>query len=342
MEKMGDDAFGNTPVGSGPMEVVKWARDDYLELKTSKEYWKNGIDGKPLPYLDGAIFEYRTDTAVMVLELRAGTLDIVEAVEPKDIPAMIADHELALLESPSAVDGYFMFGFNQQMPLFANNKNLRLAFQYGVDRESMAKALGFGYAWPGYYPRWVPGMLGYDDSLPKYAYDPAKSKQLLTEAGYPDGIDINLVGVNRSAEIRMAEMIKAMWDKIGMRTTVDVMDRVAWSDKVKNMDFQVTYWRGRTVPDAGLNISQLGTGGNGNWSSWSNKDFDQCMDEGNRTYDQNERDRIFKRCLKILVDDAFVGVGYEMAANWGVNKRVQDLGYKAWATLDLGLAWLNQ
>ena len=54
VDKLGDDAFANAPVGSGPMELVKWARDDVVEVKAKKGYWKQGADGQPLPYLDSS------------------------------------------------------------------------------------------------------------------------------------------------------------------------------------------------------------------------------------------------------------------------------------------------
>ena len=196
----------------------------------------------------------------MLLELRAGDLHIAEDIEAKDIAAVKSSPNLNFIEHPSGGYAYFTFGMNTKKDPFAKNLKLRQALQHSVDRESMAKTLGFGNARPHYYPRWNVGQLGYDDTVVKYVYDEAKAKALLAEAGYPNGIDITMTVINRSAEMRISEMVKSMWDKAGFRTTLENMERLAWIDKMKNMNFQTGFWRGNTLPNSGQVMQYHGCG----------------------------------------------------------------------------------
>ncbi|MBI3977995.1 MAG: ABC transporter substrate-binding protein, partial [Chloroflexi bacterium] len=217
-DKLGDEGIATSPSGTGPMVLERWVRDNVVELKRKNDYWAKGTDGKPLPYLDGYHDYYRPDPTVAIAELRAGTVDIVQEPDPKDRAALQARPEIAVLEHPSAGYGYFGYGLNPKTKLF-QDRRVRLAFAHAIEREAMVKTLSFGYGKPHYVRRWAPGVLGYEEgAYPKYDFSPDKVKQYLTEAGYPEGIDVTMAVINRALDMRQAELVKAVWDKAGIRT----------------------------------------------------------------------------------------------------------------------------
>jgi ABC-type transport system substrate-binding protein len=340
VEQLGEDEFGRRPVGSGPMQYVEWAKDDFVRVKKFPGYWEIGEDGQPLPYLEEATIYFRPDTTVMVLDLRAGKLDIAEYIEPKDVASVTADQNLTTDMYYPAGRMMFVFGINQQKEPFGKNPKLRQALQHSIDRESMAKALGFGLAKAQYYPQMAEGLLGFTPDLPKYPYDAVKAKQLLSEGGYPNGLETTLLVINRSAEVRISEMVKSMWDNVGIRTTLEVLERLAWIDKMKNMGFDVGFWGGARPVDTDELSKAFGCGAPSNWSSYCNKDFDTCMEQGRNTYKTEERDKIYRRCLTMVMEDAFLGAGIANPNIWGMNKRVQGFTYQ-WSTADIHKVWLK-
>jgi ABC-type transport system substrate-binding protein len=175
----------------------------------------------------------------------------------------------------------------------------------------MAKTMGFGLARAAHYIYWVPGVLGYDDSVVKYQYDQSKSKQLLAEAGYPNGIDVSLDIIARDPDRKIAEMAKFMWDAVGIRTTIDAAERAAGLARYQSGNFTIGFYNLALLPDPDLFAPKaLTCNAMNNWTNWCNKDFDACIAEGGAILDQQKRDDIYKRCLKIMMQEDFVGSGY--------------------------------
>ena len=86
----------------------------------------------------------------------------------------------------------------------------------------------------------VPGAIGYDTSVPAYTYDLDKAKQLFAESGVKPGTEIRLTAHNREQDVQQAQLIQAMLDKIGIKVNLDIVERVAWGEKVRiNNDFEM-------------------------------------------------------------------------------------------------------
>jgi ABC-type transport system substrate-binding protein len=339
--KAGDDAFGNKPVGSGPFQFVEWVRDNQVTVKRFDGYWGQGADGKALPYLDTVIIKYVTDPAVSILELRSGNLEAVTEIEAKDVAAVKANPALAFSSNSWTGSFYFSYGFNQKSGPFATNLKLRQAFQYAINREAMSQALGFGVTRPHSQPYWSPGMLGYDDTLPKYSFDIAKAKATLAEAGFPNGTDITMTVINRPAEQRIAEMAKQMLDQAGLKTTLEVWERLAWIDKMKANNFNVGFWRPLTQVDPDWVTFEVGTGAPGNWANFSEPELDKCMAEGRQELDLNKRADIYKKCQRIIYETSWIGTSFFDPKNVAHLKTVQGIKYQFFVR-DFRAAWLDK
>ena len=214
MDKLGEDGFNRAPVGTGAFRFKQWITDDRLILERNPNYFEMGADGKPLPYLDGFVGRFVPDPTVALVDMRAGAVHLVEWVATKDVAAIKADPNLVLYELPWAGQNYFKVGFNAKAAPF-NDVRVRQAALMGIDRAGMAKALGFGVGVPHYYPFWLPRTLGYDETAPKNEYNPAKVKELLTAAGHPNGISIELKVIAREPENTIGEFVQQMWGAVG-------------------------------------------------------------------------------------------------------------------------------
>ncbi|MCL4534045.1 MAG: ABC transporter substrate-binding protein [Bacteroidetes bacterium] len=340
VDKLGEDGFNAHPVGSGPMQFVEWLPDNRLTLKKFDGYWRMGADGKPLPYIDGSVHRVINDPAVTLVEMKAGTVDVTAEPEAKDVASIQANPSLVYWQHPSAINGRTL-GVNPKNGPFANNLKLRQSLLYAIDRGSMAKTLSFGIGEAYNYVYWSLGYLGYDASLPYYNFDPAKSKQLLAEAGYPNGTDITVSVIARPLDQRIGEILKQMWDQVGIRTRIDSLERLAWIDKLRNYNFDVGFWGGIVGADPDQNTRNLATGATGNWSGWSDPRMDKCLEDGRSTYDPKQRDEIYKRCQRLIYDEAYVSGLYLW--HWGVayNKAVKNVKSQ-WTDLDLREAWLDR
>ncbi len=341
VERLGDDEFGRKPVGTGPFTIVEAAPDDHLTFKKFPNYWEKGTDGQPLPYLDGFVVRVMNDLSVMQLELRSGNLDLVGSVDPKDVASVKANPQLVFEQSPGQATYYFVHGFNQSSGPFSNNQKLRQAAQYALDRESLAKTFTFGAGTPAYYPFWAPGMLGYDETLPRYSYSVDKAKQLVKDAGYSDGIDVTLLSIARDPDRRIAEVVQQMYAAAGIRAKLDILERLAWIPRMQNLNFDEGFWTTGTALDPDTQRFLVYTKAPGNWSSWSSKEMDKCMDDGSAEIDIQKRADIYKRCQRIIYDEAFVGAGYLLPDAVAYSKAFKG-GSWEFANNNLHRVWLDK
>ncbi len=312
VDKGGPEALSSNPIGTGPMVLDQWMKGDRVSVKKRDGYWQMGEDGQALPYLDGFVDRYIPDSAVQNVELRTGNVQWVGgSLNLSDIASVKSNPELVYEERPWAGTLQFVHAFNSRQGPFANNQKLRQAAMYAIDKQQMATTMGFGFAKPAYYIYWVPGVLGYDETVNKYQYDTAKAKQTLADAGYPNGVDVSLDIIARDPDRKIAEIAKFMWDAVGIRTTIDAVERAAGLARYQSGNFTIGFYNLALLPDPDLFAPKaLMCNSMNNWTNWCNKDFDACIAEGGKILDPQQRDTIYKRCLKIMMDEAFVGSGY--------------------------------
>ncbi len=323
VEKLGDDGFNAAPVGSGPMQFQQWLRDDRVTLKKFDGYWEKGEDGQPLPYLDGYVERFIPDPAITQVEMKAGNVDLSENIEAKDVAAIKANPDLVYFELPFAGPVYWIAGFNMTEGHFKNLK-LRQAALHAIDRDAMAKALGFGIAKAHYYPFWQASTIGYDETLPRYEYNLEKAKQLVKEAGFPDGVEVTQSVIARQPEQRIGEMQQQMWAQAGIKGQLEALERLAFNDKLLANRFDTGFWRDSTVAlDPDYTFRRFAKGGASNFSNYYNPELEKCFTEGRSNYDEAKRAEIYKRCQRIVYEDAAIGSGYRMPEIKVYNKAVK-------------------
>lgn len=227
-EKMGAEAFARAPIGTGPYKLTNWVSGTQIEL--TRNEFHNGEQAKT----KNIIIKFIAEPTARVIELETGAADIAFYIEGNDIERVNKIEGYHIEKGDSY--RYFTFLLAMQEPLFQDIK-VREAMTLAINKAALVKAATNDVATPinGYAP---PIMEGYID-MPAIPYDVAKAKELMTEAGYPDGFDIELHVVPGTLFQRTAEVIQSMWAEINVKATI-VVSPLATYDAQKGGKFQAT------------------------------------------------------------------------------------------------------
>jgi peptide/nickel transport system substrate-binding protein len=341
VDKGGDEIHSTKPVGTGPMVLDQWARDDRVTLKRWDGYWQKGADGQSLPYIDTFTERFISDPSVTLVEMKAGTVHLMENLEAKDVATVQANPDLVYQRLDWVSMLFFTFGLNAEKAPFKDSKPVRYALQHALDRENMVKAMGFGMGKPAYYWAWADTTLGYDPQIPRYEFDIPKAKKLMADAGFPNGMDIELLAISRQPEIRISEMVKQMWDNAGIRTTINAMERLPSIDRARSGNFQVYFYGHRNYPDPEASFRLVTCGTATNYTGYCNQELMKCFAEGRKAFDTKERAGVYSRCLRIIQEDALVGAGYFIPQNRTYNKVVKGVEVR-WLETDHRRVWIDK
>jgi peptide/nickel transport system substrate-binding protein len=336
----GEQWLALNPVGSGPFRFVSFASGDKLVVQRNDNYWRMGADGKPLPYLDGITYRNIVEATTQFNEMRAGTSDFAMNVLGRDVPSAKQISHARYLESPFSGNKRQYF-FNSLKPPFQDNLALRQAVHHAVDRNAIAKAVGGGLGFPLPY-EFVPGAIGYDTSVPFYDFDLEKAKQRLQEAGVATPLDVRMTVHNREQDVQQAQIIQQMLDRIGIKLQLDVVERVAWGEKVRiQNDFQMASRQsGVAVDPTDDLLLTWAEGGNSAYHRAKVAGLIDTLHQADAEYDRAKRQELFVNAQKLMYESAWFGYIWFEPGNFLVNNRIQ--GFPAtWGSLREAEWWIN-
>ena len=297
-------AINENPVGTGPFEFVSWAKDDSIVLDKFDDY---RIEG--LPKLDRVVFEVIPDNAARLIALRSGEIDIMDGLNPDDAAGVEADEGLELYERAENNIGYV--GFNVQKEPF-DNKDLRHAVSHAIDKEAIAEALYAGYATPASVPL-PPSYMGYNDEVESFEYDPDTARELLEDAGYADGLEIELWTMPVARPYMpdpetVSEIIQNNLEEVGITVTIVREEWAPYLEKTMNGEHQMYMlgWSG-TNGDPDYFLSSLLHGdnvGSSNREFYDNDEVDEFLNQAKLSIDQDERASFYQQAQELIADDA--------------------------------------
>jgi peptide/nickel transport system substrate-binding protein len=331
-DEKGAAALQATPVGTGPFKFVSFNAGDKLVVTKNENYWQKGADGKPLPYVDGITYRVIIEATTQFNEMRAGTADLMANVPGRNVPAAKQIATARYIDAPfNGVKRQFFF--NALKPPFKDNLPLRQAVQYAIDRDAIAKALGAGLGVVLPYEL-VPGQIGYSDQVPAYTYDPEKAKALLQQAGVTLPVPVRLTVHNREVDQQQAQLIQQMLDKVGVKITLDVVERTAWGEKVRlNNDFEMaTRQAGVLIDPTDDLLITWAEGGNSAYSRAKVPGLIDTLKAADAEYDQAKRQELFVKAQTLMYESAWMGYMWFEKGNFLVNKRVQGFPDSIWGS----------
>jgi len=303
LEEYGPDIDEN-PVGTGPFKFVSWSKDEQIVLEKFEDYRKDG-----LPKLDKVIYEVIPDNAARLIALRSGEVDIIDDVNPDEGENLEAEDGLELYAREANNVGFLGFQVEKE-PL--DDKLVRQAISHAIDTEALVEALYSGYAEEG-TSLLPPGYLGYDETLEGYEFDLDKAEELLAEAGYEDGVDIEfwVMPVSRPYmpdPEKVAEIIQNDLDKIGVNAEIVREEWAPYIEKTTDGEHEMFLlgWSGSNGdPDYFLTSLLHGDSiGGENRAFYSNEEVDKLLDEAKRTVDEDERADLYVEAQELILEDA--------------------------------------
>ncbi|MCA9331295.1 hypothetical protein KC957_04535, partial [Candidatus Saccharibacteria bacterium] len=209
-----EEEFSANPVGTGPYRFVEWILGQRLVLEANDNYW----GGRPT--VDRLVFRPIPEASTRLAELQAGTVDIIVGLNYDVIPLVDADPNLRAAANTGRRTVFMhMDLLNGAEPL--QDQRVRQAMSYAIDRQLLIDSVLNGYGTP-LATIFRPDMAGYSADFQPYPYDPQRARELLAEAGYPDGFDIRFMTsdgiINKGVEV--AEALGAMLGEVGIRTEI--------------------------------------------------------------------------------------------------------------------------
>lgn len=295
-ESVEDGTINTQPIGTGPFVISDFQPGVKVMLTRNENYWQEG-----LPYLDAVDIRIIPDESVRRSALISGDVDWAISVPAQSVEELKARDDVIVDEVPAGA--YWYIGVNtEREPL--NNPQVRQALAYAVNRDNVAAAAAFGNAQTTEDP--IPASSFWAFGYSPYEYNPEKAKELLAEAGYPDGFEMEIMPTTQYEEsVRAAQVIQADLANIGVRATIRTLEWAEWLEEegAGNYDTYVCSWNGGTDPEDYF-YAQHKTGEVFNFTGYSNPKVDELLDEGRVTRDQTERKDIYAEVNKMIVDDA--------------------------------------
>lgn len=301
VEKHGSDygKFTETISGTGPYKVVSWDKDKELIIEAKEDYW-----GKP-GVTKRIIYRPIVENASRVIALETGEVDAISHIPSVDLERLENNPDITVHKVTS--NGQRLFRFNvTQKPL--DNTLVRRAINHAVDREVIVNSLFKGQAVPA-TSAVAKAVWGYND-LGVVPFDPELSKQLLVEAGYPNGFDIDIYTTARyQSGVELGEILAAMLQDVGINAQVKVLE---WND-IRS------YWQGVAPEDNPQQIFIMGAApstGDSDWNLrpnyrthetnvqnygyYSNEEFDDVIMKAMLETDPVKRLQLYKRAQEII------------------------------------------
>jgi peptide/nickel transport system substrate-binding protein len=297
IKKHGDDYFKN-PVGTGAFRFREWRKDDRVVLERNPGYWGE----KAL--LDRVIFRSIVDNSARLLELQAGSIDLMEFLNPDDIPTAKSDPNLQLFLRPSMNVGYLWWNVEKE-PF--GKLEVRRAIAHAVNKRAIVEKLfgGIGIPATNMLP---PSLWGYNDAVLDYEYDPPKARDYLAKAGLPNGFKTTLWAMPNPRPYmpqptKVAEAIQADLKVVGIETEIVTMDWATYLSKTREgeQDMYMLGWTGDNGdPD---NFLYWFFGQKETRSRYYHTKAAQLTAKAQAIFDQEERARLYRDVQIVLKED---------------------------------------
>jgi len=305
VEKVKTDGLATQAMGTGPFKLVEWRRGDSVILERFAGYYGGAAEIPPVgpAQVDRVIFKIVPEPASRVAALLAGELDLIDELPHHAIKQLEVNPRTQVLRTNGTRS--FFIDLNNRKPPF-NDARVRQAANHAVNRQLIIDRILNGLAVP-LATLISPDSYGYNASLTPYAFDLAKAKALLADAGHPNGVDLTLDVTNAFKE--QAEVVASMLSQAGIRTKVQLWEATALSDMWKDPDkhdrqMNFRSWGDGALDPVGIFVPVLKTKDRGNFSGYSNAEVDRLLTAADTETDVARRSKMYEEAQAIIHREA--------------------------------------
>lgn len=327
------DQFDTEPVGTGPFKLKEFAPGDHTTLGRNDDYWAEG-----LPYLDEVRFLYLPEQTTQIAALKDGSIHLMWQIGLENIEVVAGEPDIVVEEVRSGRWQPMIMQIDQ--PPF-DDKRVRDALKYCADRGGIQKALLLGHGDLGNdhpispaFPLWT--------ELPLQEYNINKAKELLAEAGYPDGIDLELyTSTVRAGLVELATAFQEMARPAGVRIKINnIPADVYYSDYWLKVPFSMSNWGMRPTVDETLSLTSHSE------AIWNechlkSEEMDTIIEEARGVKDFDKRKEMYARAEEIIKEEGGYIITYFLPSVVAMRKEVKGFHAHPANWVDLETTWLE-
>ena len=332
--------FVQQPIGTGPYVLEEYAEGQRARFRRREDYWRDGADGEPLPYIDELIYlNQEKDAAVAALQ--AGQIDSFHQPRPSDWQAL-KDVDGINVQAASTAQ---VFVLRMRVDLDPwTNQDVVNALKMCQDRERILQLSFFGEGDLAMDAHVAPVHPAYADlGIPEY--DPDGARALLEGAGFADGLEATLVTKNDEAEPEIAQALKQLAEPAGFTLNLDITEPGGYWDRWADVDLGITAWTHRPLDTMVLPLAYIADE-NGdpvpwNETRWVDEEFTSLLRQAEATLDVEARRAIMGDIQQIMQDRGPIGISYFKRV-WNLSRnRVKNFPAHPTSYDFLAEAWLD-
>lgn len=305
IKKYGSNLFEH-PVGTGPFRLKSWEHNKNIVLERNDNYWNGNAKVKEIE------FRVIPGNKDRLEELKHGSIHIADYLSPDDIAEIKYDPNLHLYFRPSFNVGYIAMN-NEKFPF--NKRDVRVAINHAIDKEKLINDVFDNFAKPAksYIP---PSLWGYNENLESYEYDTKKSRQLLTEAGFPDGFKTTLWVMDVARDyfpkpLQAAEHIKEDLKQVNIDAEIKIFNWDEYLTRMHNGEHEIALigWTGDYADPDNFLYTMLASenakpGLAGNCFFYKSKEADRLLVQARQTANMVFRKSLYRSLQEIVNYDA--------------------------------------
>jgi peptide/nickel transport system substrate-binding protein len=315
LTQVGDEGFAKHPIGAGPYKFVSHRPGVEIVLEANTSYWRK------VPNVKKYVMKSVPETTTRVAMLKNGEADLAQALDGEDALNVRRDSRLQLIPSKHASMYWIEFAEQWDPKSPWHDKRLRQAVNYALDRQAINESACLGFCPPAGVI--VPRVMEFALQAPPPPYDPAKAKQLLAEAGYPNGLDAGEF-VPIPPFFPVAEAAVNYLNAVGIRVRMRPMERAAF----------YANWREKKM--RGLFMVAAGNSGNaasrveafmyskGSYAYGGYPDIDDLFHQQGRERDAAKREAMLHKIQQLTIDRVMFAPIMDYRTLRGVGPRVAD------------------
>lgn len=317
------DYLATNPVGTGPFKFVSWTKDSQVVMEAYEDHWRGA------PAYDNLIFRVVPNQADMLAALQTGEINMTNSI-PYDLAVSVQNDPNISIASQKSIRVQFVNIDTAVEPL--NDKRVRQALNYAVDKQAIIEAILGGHATQ--IPTLIPQEnFGYVDTLEPYGYDPEKAKSLLAEAGYPDGFTVTFDALN--TELTVIQAIVGYLEAVGVKVEMNVVDSSTLTSRCAAKEAANLYFQNNTgwTMD-GMSNYQSYARTDRRYSRGGSEELNALVDIEETTIDPEVRMDAFEQAEALMYDEAYFIYLWQMDNLYATTADVEYTPNK------IGLLWM--